>query len=248
MGTVNRNAPCPCGSGRKYKKCCMAAGESAPAAKVADGSESWGKKSRGRDQDNEVDRLIIQGYDFQDKQDYDGACQAWGRLWDYLLLRLSPRMTSCALTLPLYDGSFELSNWMQNYCAVLHSAAFGSREMAGLGASFCDQVLLQFPDESTLLLENFRASLGEFLYLAGKHLEGEKVLNELIAEHPDRAIGYACFSDMLGDARYHLDHDEPRDLSRAVEVLEKGLAYPVQDAADYNLDKRLLRFREVLDS
>ncbi|MDP7135072.1 MAG: SEC-C metal-binding domain-containing protein, partial [Planctomycetota bacterium] len=24
MSKVKRNAPCPCGSGKKYKKCCMA--------------------------------------------------------------------------------------------------------------------------------------------------------------------------------------------------------------------------------
>ena len=23
VGTVGRNEPCPCGSGKKYKKCCM---------------------------------------------------------------------------------------------------------------------------------------------------------------------------------------------------------------------------------
>ena len=30
--TISRNAPCPCGSGKKYKKCCLAAIKSEPAA------------------------------------------------------------------------------------------------------------------------------------------------------------------------------------------------------------------------
>ena len=29
--TIGRNDPCPCGSGKKYKKCCAARGEPAPA-------------------------------------------------------------------------------------------------------------------------------------------------------------------------------------------------------------------------
>jgi len=29
MARIGRNAPCPCGSGRKYKKCCLAADEAA---------------------------------------------------------------------------------------------------------------------------------------------------------------------------------------------------------------------------
>ena len=30
MAAIGRNEPCPCGSGRKYKKCCLATGGGAP--------------------------------------------------------------------------------------------------------------------------------------------------------------------------------------------------------------------------
>jgi hypothetical protein len=30
MGSIGRNEPCPCGSGRKYKKCCLATGGAVP--------------------------------------------------------------------------------------------------------------------------------------------------------------------------------------------------------------------------
>ena len=35
MGTPARNAPCPCGSGKKYKKCCLSKSESDLPAKAA---------------------------------------------------------------------------------------------------------------------------------------------------------------------------------------------------------------------
>ena len=32
MAKIGRNDPCPCGSGKKYKKCCMASDEAAARA------------------------------------------------------------------------------------------------------------------------------------------------------------------------------------------------------------------------
>jgi len=37
MDKINRNAPCPCGSGRKYKKCCGAEQKPSPAARSQPG-------------------------------------------------------------------------------------------------------------------------------------------------------------------------------------------------------------------
>jgi len=207
-------------------------------------SMGWARQSRGRDQDTEIDRFIIQGYDHLDKGDHDTACQSWVRVWDHFLLRLSPGMTSCEQTLPVYDGSFFLSNWLSDYCAAMHSVALNDEAMARTGASFCQQVLLQFPDEKVNLLANFRASLGEFLFLAGKTAEGEKELTALIADLPGQAIGYAYLADMLGDAKFNIGQESPIDLQRAIDLLEKGLAYPVEDPADFDLEKKLNMFRD----
>jgi hypothetical protein len=155
VGTINRNALCPCGSGKKYKKCCMGSSATVAPAALTPDVQDWGKPSQGRDQDNELDRFIIQGYDQLDKQDHKAACVAWSRVWDLFLLQLSPKMISCNQTLPVYDGSFHLSNWLQDYCAALHNAALEDSAIAQTGASFCSQVLLQFPQEEDLLGENF---------------------------------------------------------------------------------------------
>ncbi len=249
MGTINRNAPCPCGSGKKYKNCCLvsspAATVTAPGTLADIGGTDWSKTSRGRDQDNEIDRHIIQGYDQLQKQDHQAACEAWARVWDQLLLRLSPDMTSCEETLSVYDGSYYLADWIQDYCSEMHNLALTDTAAAQAGAAFCSQVLLQFPQESDLLRENFRASLGEFHFLAGQPDEGEKVLTELIADLPHHSVGYAYLADMYGEVRFNSGQDQPRDLDRAIKLLEQGLAYPVEDAQDYDLERRLGWFREA---
>ncbi len=47
MSGVGRNDPCPCGSGRKYKKCCLAASASAPGAYTkAESQIAWAALGR----------------------------------------------------------------------------------------------------------------------------------------------------------------------------------------------------------
>ncbi len=240
MSETDRNSPCPCGSGLKYKKCCLGRDLVDPTAQES----VWTKKSRGREQDHQIDRFIIQGQKFMGQQDLVGACEIWARVWDHFLLRLSPSMTSCELSLTEYDGSFFLSNWLQDYCAVLHRLALQDEVRAQAGVAFCEQVLDQFPAEDELLIENFRASLGEFHFLAGESEAGDAVLTRLITECPDRAAGYACLAQMLGETDFNPGKDHPHDLPRAISLLEAGLAFPAMDAGDYDLERRLEELRK----
>ena len=242
MGSINRNSQCPCGSGQKYKNCCLGNAATVGSIKPEPESIVWEKASQGREQDIQIDSFIIQGYGHHSKQDYAGACEIWSRAWDQLLLRLSLSMTTVELSLPAYDGSFHLNNWVQDYCATLHNAALGDVAMAKVGVSFCEGILLQFPDENSLFIENFRASLGEFYFLAGDPAQGQKILTQLITDLPHRSVGYAHLSDMMGKSQYNGSSNTPRDLNQAIELLKKALAHPVEDAADYDLEKRLEDF------
>ncbi len=243
MGSINRNSLCPCGSGKKYKKCCMGSAETISALAPEPESFEWEKPSQGRDQDKQIDLFIIQGHGSRNKQDYAAACDIWARAWDQLLLRLGLGMTTFDKSLPAYDGSFFLKNWTQDYCATLYNAALTDAATAKVGVSFCQGILLQFSDEDSQFLNNFKASLGEFHYLAAEAQEGEKILTDLIYDYPQCAIGYAYLADMLGAAKYNPTGDAPVDLDRAIDLLEKALAYPVEDAADFDLEKRLKGFQ-----
>ncbi|MFQ5825476.1 MAG: YecA family protein [bacterium] len=41
---INRNDPCPCGSGKKYKKCCMKESEKVSMREVFDDYMEWNKE------------------------------------------------------------------------------------------------------------------------------------------------------------------------------------------------------------
>ncbi|MCP4292634.1 MAG: SEC-C domain-containing protein [bacterium] len=253
MGSIQRNSLCPCGSGLKYKKCCY--GSSAmvlpatpvPEVPVDPKMADWAKQSRGRDQDQQMDRFLVQGYNAFDQKELPEALELWARAWDNMILSLSPKMTRCQDVAPVYDGSFYFKDWLQDYCATMHRQALEDETVAQNGARFCEAVLLQFPHEESVFLENFRASLGEFHYLAKNTEAGEEVLLQLIKDLPARSVGYAYLADMFGSGRFNPHGDAPVDLPRAIKILQDALAHPVEDAKDYDLEKRLAWFQEALD-
>ena len=81
--------------------------------------------------------------------------------------------------------------------------------------------------------------MGEFLFLDNKPAEGEKVLAELISSLPHKAIGYACMAEMFSDSKFNAGQDNPLDLAQAIGYLERCLAFPAEDAADFDIEKRL---------
>jgi len=142
----------------------------------------------------------------------------------------------------VFDGTQNLFNWVQDFALELHNAAVAERRYAETGVRLCQEVLAQFRDEDELFVLNFRADLGEFHFLAAQHKDGERVLLELIRDHPGRAAGYARLADILGYGP--TPNSEPIDLLRAQELIERALARPVNDAAQYDLETRLADLRE----
>ncbi len=103
-------------------------------------------------------------------------------------------------------------------------------------------MLEQFRDEGGLFTLNFRADLGEFLFLASRPREGERVLRQLIEDEPDSAIGYARLATLLGYPSLG-----PRrwrtDLPAAIALLEAAIAQPVADLEHWDLSRQLAELR-----
>ncbi len=77
MAKVGRNDPCPCGRGRKYKKCCMEADEQRRPAGVARGSDPL---PAYRIAETEVDALSNSVIDLIEAGDFGAAEAACRRL------------------------------------------------------------------------------------------------------------------------------------------------------------------------
>lgn len=67
---VGRNEPCPCGSGKKYKKCCMARHQEARGQMPRERVRELEDKTRARDK---LEKEVARGFDLLFSQDYGKA-------------------------------------------------------------------------------------------------------------------------------------------------------------------------------
>jgi hypothetical protein len=204
--------------------------------------ELWKRYCPERPSIEMLDDRMQDGYRLASEGQGAMACDTWWEIWQAIRSRLRPEMSTTQRAAAVFDGTQCLFNWVQDFALELHNTALKERRYARIGVQLCEEVLAHFPGEDELFRTNFRADLGEFHFLAGANAEGERVLLELIRDHPDCAAGYARLSDLLG---YGPTPDgEPIDRDRARELLEQALARPVTDAAGYDLEKRLADLRD----
>jgi hypothetical protein len=199
--------------------------------------ELWKRYCPDRPSIEMLDDGMQKGYRFMMSGNAAQACDRWSEVWEVIRPRLRPDMRTCDSASVVFAGTQVLFDWLQDFALELHNAALDDARYADTGVQLCEGVLSQFPDESELFCLNFRADLGEFYYLAGRPQEGERVLLDLIHDHPDRAAGYARLSDILANGAR--PDDGSLDTDRAQKLLEDALARPVTDAADYDLEARL---------
>jgi hypothetical protein len=112
MHRVGRNEPCPCGSGKKYKKCCLPHHEEARKAVSPERLKEMEQLAKAREQ---LAKDIAKGYDLLSKEEYGKAV----RLADQLLTAYpeDDRLHDMAVSIALATGDCEkayltcLSRW-----------------------------------------------------------------------------------------------------------------------------------------
>jgi hypothetical protein len=102
MHRVGRNEPCPCGSGKKYKKCCLPQHEEARKAVPPERLKEMEKLAKAREQ---LSKDIAKGYDLLFKEEYGKA----GQLADQLLTAYpeDDRLHDLAVSVALATGDYE---------------------------------------------------------------------------------------------------------------------------------------------
>lgn len=204
--------------------------------------ELWKRYSPERPSIEMLDDQMQEGYRLAEAKQGAKACDVWWEVWRTIRSRLQPEMRTLRQAAVVFDGMQCLQNWVQDFAIELHNAALAERRYMEIGVQLCEDVLAQFPDESELLLMNFRIDLGELHFLAGDLAKGEEAMLDVIRDYPDRAGGYARWANLL--AHGVPPSREPIDRNRARDLLKQALARPVTDAADYSLEKRLAQLQE----
>lgn len=227
MSKIGRNDPCPCGSGKKYKKCC----------------------SSRHATDEKLQARIIRGYEHMMRGETYAACDCWWEVWLALRSRLRPEMTTTDEAQAIYPDSSNshIHDWAQDFTLELGNAARHRKSYAKHGVELCQRMLDQFPDEPLELFHpNVRADLAEFLLLDDRAADGDREFAALIRDCPDQAASYVRYATALecrGERTRNAD-----DLRRAMELLQQAIDYPVADAGQYDLEEQLAYMRTELDN
>jgi len=219
---VGRNAPCPCGSGKKYKKCCLGKDEAVPL------------------EHRRIDALMQDGYRLSMTGRDTEACERWKETWLLLRERIRPDMRTCQQAEAIFKGEQLIFNWVQDFSLALINAALDDGPRYGeMGIAFCREILAQFGEECLHFQSCFRSDLGELCCLAGRLDEGQQIFLDLIRDVPDSAIGYVRLADVLahgpGRTRKPIDPDRARALFE--QALDK------HDADDFDVGLRLEELR-----
>ena len=207
--------------------------------------ELWKRTCPDRPSQEMLDDWMQEGYALWEEHQVERACERWQWVWEVIRARLTPQMRTCADTEVVFNGMQALHNWVQDFQLELRNLAVRDPARATDAVSFAMEVLAQFPDEEELFDINFRTDLGEALFLAGRADEGERVFLQLIDDYPDHPAGYARLADNLGFGLR--PGDEPVDKERAIALLERALARPVQDPGAWDVRRRLEELRKGVD-
>ncbi|MGM0556815.1 MAG: SEC-C metal-binding domain-containing protein [Myxococcota bacterium] len=225
---VGRNDPCPCGSGQKYKRCCLRKAKQQRGTPSSPKPPSWasrfeeavqaGRKARGGD-----------------------AIDAWLKAWTHLREGVSnDAHTIEKAQEELGAGPPYINNWLwdllNEYRGLL--ASTDDTDRAQEAADFVAELLDVFDGEPEDTRAQLLAERAYFMGKAGDVADAEALCNALIEDHPERACGYCTLADV------YLDADPPR-YEEALDVLQRAADEPVEDADAWDLS---IRIESVEDS
>jgi hypothetical protein len=133
-----RNESCPCGSGRKYKKCCLHLGLT---IQEAGSSEGFMPK-------NEADEWMAAGYFYRKKSSSYQAMLCWFNALEKGVPLipgqcLNPDDDEIDL---LFDGCAHFSDWLQDLISLVSDYASKDMRFMPRGLDLMDAILARFPE------------------------------------------------------------------------------------------------------
>ncbi len=225
---IGRNDPCPCGSGKKYKKCCIdqkvdpeAMGALTSAALL-----------------NRADEWIEAGYYYLRQNWRYKALTCWWHAWQEAEKILpetlrDPGTEECDR---FFSSCDFFSNWLVDYLSLLEENLEMSPVVAQNGLIFCQKVVAHFPDMNCSLANNFIETTSYLSLALGKSEQAFSLLEQMIAQHPNSAQGYVVLAALLSmDAqRFNLRPDFHRAQQLLLQARENAT-----DCKDWDVDMRL---------
>jgi len=189
-----------------------------------------------------LDDWMEKGYKLLGKDRFE-ACRIWMRVWETFKADYDLANRSIDEIDAQFNGSQSFFNWCQDFEMELINASIDLKEFAELGVSYLNEFLACFADEDTIIVNQFKSSLGEIYCRSGDQETGEKVMRELIRQYPDRMVGYIGMEMALSIKKMN---DEALALEERLNILEEAKKFPVIDGKNFDLDRRIFDLKKEI--
>jgi uncharacterized protein len=219
LHAVGRNDPCPCGSGKKYKKCCLDAVEQKARTPLAyDGTPV-------PEGDRELDQWCRAGFAHADQKQYSRACQCWHYFWNRLLERESEDGDGCQ---EVFHGSRSRKQWLAQVVSI--AMTMEAKDADAELLLLINEILRATPEKAAIYfnLRYARAALMAAIGLDHALLEME----QLLAATPQTEF---CYYMILVNRMLDLEkkRDGIADVRLAAAFLEEKTALIPHDEAPW---------------
>jgi len=183
MSKIGRNDPCPCGSGKKHKKCCK--NLVTPPVRPVPAPKG-----------DELALLMEEGWMLLQYSESAKACDVWLELWRSLKTRFKPGFKDINEADTVFSGCDLIYNWCQDLECELRNAGQQDSTYYQKRITYCRELCSLFPKSDTLLLQNMKRAIAESHFGLGKTDEGIACFESLIQEYPNYIWGYIGWGDM----------------------------------------------------
>ncbi|PNU19855.1 hypothetical protein C2E25_10510 [Geothermobacter hydrogeniphilus] len=227
-GKVGRNEPCPCGSGKKYKKCCIdqktvpIPQDAIPASAHLTPADEW----------------IGAGYYYLEEHWPRNALSCWQNAWPEVKKILpetvdDPDSDECNR---LFTSCDFFSNWLQDCLHLIEERMTVDLGAVQFGLQFCREVAERFSGMRQLAKNNLQELTAHLLLTLGDRTPAFSLLERMIEEQPNTAQGYVVMADLFSvDAqRFNLRVDFARARQLLLQALDKAT-----DCEGWDVEARL---------
>jgi tetratricopeptide (TPR) repeat protein len=216
MAMIGRNDPCPCGSGKKYKKCCL--GElTIPNS-------------------DPVDAKMQKGYSLLEKGQTKAACDIWLTVWEDLKLRLTPDIRSIKDTERIFSGLQSVFNWCSDLEMELHNTGLKDPSYFEKLVKYAQEFCTLLPDSPDIFIQNMKTAEAESYFYLGQVEQGEAAFNALSVNYPDNPWPLIIWGDLCCSSRFD---QSVRNVEKAMALYNRALQVVTDEGDKEAIQQRL---------
>jgi len=234
-----RNDPCPCGSGKKYKKCCL----SNPGE-----ASTW----EPPEPLNHPDLLIDCGYFNYERQKHVSTILSWHAAWrEILSAGIIPAQVidPCDSACELFECCTSFYAWLNSFIGVFYELKLGTIDALKIGLEFIPELLTRFPAMPRELRSFAELTMSELLLKIGRHTEADEHFKRSLSASDNVTTLYLTEGERVGiDAnQYCRKHNWELALEYVAKAREHATAEELNSLPLQRIEERIKRFKKLFE-